>query len=92
VNQDDETPRRLLLDYKRHGSGGTLVITAVDIRVNYEPKHMVLNPTDDHHAIITPESKGSGLFRYLYYLKEYFLTRNPTQQEYEHVRREPALS
>ena len=29
-----------------------------DVQINDEPKHMVLNPTERHHAIIVPPRQG----------------------------------
>ena len=57
-----------------------------DIRVNDEPKHMVLRPTDDHHAIITPAVDGKESLRIPLMLKgvtSYFTSRKPTRQQYE---------
>ena len=58
-----------------------------DLRVNDEPKFMVPNPTEDHHAIYIPEVKGeSPALRIplsLHGVTSYFPTRKPTRDEYE---------
>ena len=52
-----------------------------------EPKFMVPNPTEDHHAIYIPEVKGeSPALRIplsLHGVTSYFPTRKPTRDEYE---------
>ena len=59
------------------------------LHVNDEPKHMVPNPTDDHHAICVPhwhfEESGEP-FRIplmLHGITSYFPSRKPTITEYE---------
>ena len=62
-------------------------LRANDICVNDEPKHMVLNPTEDHHAITVPSLEAEmEPFRIPLSLKgvtSYFPTRKPTRQEWE---------
>ena len=62
-------------------------LRANDISVNDEPKHMVLNPTDDHHAITFPPFEvGEEPFRIPLSLRgvtSYFPTRRPTRQQWE---------
>jgi len=62
-----------------------------DIRVNDEPKHMVPTPTNDHHAIITPNVGGKASLRIplsLHGVTAYFPTRKPEWQEYEQCEEE----
>ena len=58
-----------------------------DVRVNDEPKSLVLNPTDDHHAILVPPNDGQEEYLRiplaLHGVTSYFPTRKPTRQEYE---------
>ena len=56
------------------------------ILVNDEPKHMALNPTDDHHCIIIPGSQDRDQLRIPLWIKEvtsYFPTWKPTMEEFE---------
>jgi hypothetical protein len=58
-----------------------------DIIVNDEPKHMVLNPTNDHHCITVNEAAGRTtalrIPLLLHGVTSYFPTRKPTREEYE---------
>jgi hypothetical protein len=58
-----------------------------DVVVNDEPKHMVLNPMNDHHCITVNEAAGrSTTLRIpllLHGVTSYFLTRKPTREEFE---------
>jgi hypothetical protein len=58
-----------------------------DIMVNDEPKHMVLNPTNDHHCIMVNEAAGRSttlcIPLLLHGITSYFPTRKPTREEYE---------
>ena len=57
-----------------------------DLAVNEEPKHMALNPTDDHHCIqIGLEGSDEPLVIPLSIqgVTSYFPTRKPTQQEWD---------
>ena len=63
---------------------------ANDIRINDEPKSLVPNPTDDHHAMVVPvinkEIKTNTELRiplFLIGVTSYFTTRKPTQSEYD---------
>jgi len=56
------------------------------LRVNDEPKHMVPNPTEYHHAITIPADKYHAEIIIplgLYGVTHYFPTRKPTREEYE---------
>jgi len=56
------------------------------ILVNDKPKHMALNPTDDHHCIIIPGSHDRDQFWIPLWIKEvtsYFPTWKPTMEEFE---------
>ena len=58
-----------------------------DFRVNDEPKYMVPNPTEDHHAIVAPVIDGDETpLRIPLSLKgvtSYFPSRKPTRHEWE---------
>ena len=59
-----------------------------DLRVNDEPKYMVPNPTDSHHAINIPligDNEDDSLLIPLSLkgVTSYFPTRKPTRHEYE---------
>ena len=58
-----------------------------DLRVNDEPKFMVLNPTKDHHAIYIPEVKCESpalqIPLSLHGITSYFPTGKPIWDEYE---------
>ena len=58
-----------------------------DLRVNDEPKYTVLNPTDDHHAIVVPSDDGSEealrIPLSMIGVTSYFPTRKPTEEEWE---------
>jgi hypothetical protein len=58
-----------------------------DIVVNDEPKHMVLNPTDDHHCITINETADRPtalrIPLILHGVTSYFPTRKPTREEFE---------
>ena len=56
------------------------------LRVNDEPKHMVLNPTESHHAITIPAEEGRDELHIplsLCGVTHYFPTRKPTREEYD---------
>ena len=57
------------------------------LRVNDEPKYMVVDPTEDHHAIVGPTLEGSDeVFRIPLRLDgviSYFNTRKPSKTEWE---------
>jgi len=58
-----------------------------DVRVNDEPKFMVPNPTDEHHAITVPcyqDTDGLTIPLSLHGVTHYFPCRKPTKSEYEH--------
>ena len=58
-----------------------------DLRVNDEPKSMVLNPTEDNHAIVVPTTGNESLRIPLALdgVISYFPTRKPTAEEYENT-------
>ena len=59
-----------------------------DIRVNDEPKHMALTPTEDMHAIVIPRTGDEGPLRIplsLYGVASYFPVRKPTLNEYRNT-------
>ena len=68
----------------------TMQLRDNNLRVNDEPKHMALTPTEDHHAIVIPAYNLDGEqheeLRIPLAFKgvtSYFPTRKPTRQEYE---------
>ena len=87
----------LLVPGLRHPLLCSNQLRANDIRVNDEPKHLVLNPTDYHHAIAikTPEGNEakeelliplsmSGVF-------SYFEASKPTVEEWENAQEDYCL-
>jgi len=62
-------------------------VRANDIAVNDEPKSMVLNPSDDHHAIVVPPQEpnldGLRIPLSIRGVISYVTTRKPTIKEYE---------
>ena len=54
-----------------------------DLKVNDEPKHMVLNPTDDHHCIIIAQSQDGDRMRIPLWIKGVTPTWKPTWQDFE---------
>ncbi len=57
-----------------------------DVHVNEEPKHMVWNPTNDHHAIVVYGKEGEVVVRIplsIHGVTSYFPSRKPTLEEYE---------
>ena len=60
------------------------------LAVNDEPKHMALNPTEEHHAITfrACNTRDGGLLRIpleLHGVTSYFPSRKPTKEEYENT-------
>jgi len=55
------------------------------LKVNDEQKHMVLNPTDDHHCITIPQSQDRGRLRIPLWIKGVTPTWKPTWQDFEGV-------
>ena len=60
------------------------------LAVNDKPKHMALNPTEEHHAIMFCDcnTQASGLLRIpleLHGVTSYFPSRKPTKEEYENT-------
>ena len=62
-----------------------------DVMANDEPKHLVPNPTDNHHAIVLPKMDDEPeliIPLSFWGATHYFATRAPTQEEYD--RSDPA--
>jgi hypothetical protein len=59
-----------------------------DLHVNDEPKFMVLNPTENHHAIHAPALTNKDELRIplsIQGVTSYFPSRKPTRQEYDNA-------
>ena len=57
-----------------------------DVLVNDQPKHMVLNPTEEHHCIFVPQTARQESLRIPLSIKgviSYFPTWKPSKEEYE---------
>lgn len=57
-----------------------------DVMANDEPKHLVPNPTDHHHAIVLPTQDNEPelvIPLELWGATHFFATRAPTQEEYD---------
>ena len=68
----------------------TMQLRDNDVRVNDEPKHLALTPTEDHHAIVIGAYEQDGIEREelripmaMKGVVSYIPTRKPTRQEYE---------
>jgi hypothetical protein len=62
------------------------LISPMQLRDNDEPKHMALNPMDDHHCISIRENRDTEELKIpllLHSVTSYFATHKPTRQEYE---------
>ena len=81
----------ILIERITHNLLSTMQMRDHDIRVNDEPKHMVPNPTEDHHAIVVPHwrfPETDEPFRIpctFQGVSSYFPTRKPTREEYENA-------
>jgi hypothetical protein len=66
---------------------GVMQMRDNDIRVNDEPKHMVENPTEDHHCIVISKLEDDieplCIPLSIHRVTSYFPTRKPSRQEYE---------
>jgi len=65
---------------------GVMQLRDNGLQVNDEPKHMVLNPSEDHHCIIIPASQEREQFRIPLWIKgvtSYFPTWKPSLEEFE---------
>ena len=78
----------ILVNAMKHNLLSPMQLRDNGLRVNDEPKHMVLTPTDYHHAISIPTGDDGDpmiIPLSLSGVTSYFPTRKPTRQEWENT-------